>query len=142
MASANEICAMDAVSLAALVRQRKLSPLEVVDAALARIERLDSTLHAFCTLTPELARAEARRVESEIVSGRDAGLLGGIPVAHKDLILTRGVRTASGSLAYKDFVPDEDDVVVERMRAAGAVMLGKTNVPEFGYSPTGHNPLF
>jgi len=133
---------MDAVSLAALIRQRKLSPLEVVDAALARIEQLDSTLHAFCTLTPELARAEARRVESEIVQGRDAGLLGGVPVGHKDLILTRGVRTASGSLAYKDFVPDEDDVVVERMRAAGAVMLGKTNVPEFGYSPTGHNPVF
>ncbi len=133
---------MDAVSLAALIRQRKLSPLEVVEAMLARIEQLDRTLHAFCTLTPELARAEARRVESEIVHGRDAGLLGGIPVGHKDLILTRGVRTASGSLAYQDFVPDEDDVVVERTRAAGAVMLGKTNVPEFGYSPTGHNPLF
>ncbi len=133
---------MDAVSLTALIRGRKLSPVEVVEAALARIDRLDPSLHAFCTLTPELARSEARRVEAEIMADRDPGLLAGIPVGHKDLLMTKGVRSTSGSLAYKDFVPDEDDVVVERMRAAGAVMLGKTNVPEFGYSPTGHNPLF
>lgn len=133
---------MDAVSLTALVRNRKLSPVEVVEAALARIDQLDSRLHAFCTLTPDIARAEARRVEADLMAGRDPGLLAGIPVGHKDLLMTKGVRSTSGSLAYKDFIPDEDDVVIERMRAAGAVMLGKTNVPEFGYSPTGHNPVF
>jgi aspartyl-tRNA(Asn)/glutamyl-tRNA(Gln) amidotransferase subunit A len=133
---------MDAVSLARLIRSRKISPVEVVEAALARIEQLDGRLHAFCTLTPELAHAEARRLEAEISTGRDPGPLAGIPVGHKDLLMTKGVLTTSGSLAYRDFVPDEDDIVVERMRRAGAVMLGKTNVPEFGYSPTGHNPLF
>ena len=132
---------MDAVTLAAHIRTKRLGPVEVVDAVLARMERLEPHLHAFCTPTPELARAEAKRIEADIMAGRPVGALAGVPVSHKDLLLTKGVRTMSGSLAYKDFVPEEDDVVVERMRAAGAVMLGKTNVAEFGYSPTGHNPV-
>ncbi len=142
MAENNEICRMTAVELAAQIRNKRLSAVEVVDAVLARMERLEPYLHAFCTPTPELARAEARRVQADIMAGRAVGALAGVPVGHKDLILTKGVRTASGSLAYKDFIPEEDDIVVERMRAAGAVMIGKTNVPEFGYSPTGHNPVF
>jgi len=142
MTSHNEICRMDAVTLAAHIRAKRVSPLEVIDAVLARMERLEPHLHAFCTPTPELARTEARRIEAEIMAGRPSGPLAGVPLSHKDLILTKGVRTASGSLAYKDFVPDEDDIVVERLRAAGAIMIGKTNVPEFGYSPTGHNPAF
>lgn len=142
MATHNEICRMDAVMLAAHLRARRLSPIEVVDAMLARMERLEPHLHAFCTPAPDLARAEAQRIEADIMAGRPLGPLAGVPISHKDLILTKGVRTTSGSCAYKDFIPDEDDVVVERMRAAGAVMLGKTNVPEFGYSPTGHNPVF
>ncbi|HJU29043.1 MAG TPA: amidase, partial [Candidatus Binataceae bacterium] len=142
MAAGNEICRMDAVTLAGLVKSKRLSPVEVIDAVLARMERVEPMLHAFCTPTPELARAEARRLEAEIMAGRSVGILAGVPVGHKDLILTKEVRTVSGSLAYKDFVPEEDDVVVERMRDAGAIMIGKTNVPEFGYSPTGHNPVF
>lgn len=142
MPTHNEICRMDAVTLAGHVKAKRLSPVEAVDAVLARMERLEPHLHAFCTPTPDLARAEARRVEADIMAGRPVGALAGVPVGHKDLLLTKGVRTASGSYAYKDFVPEEDDIVVERMRAAGAVMLGKTNVPEFGYSPTGHNPVF
>jgi aspartyl-tRNA(Asn)/glutamyl-tRNA(Gln) amidotransferase subunit A len=142
MATHNEICRMDAVTLAAHIRAKRLSAVEVVEAVLARMERLEPHLHAFCTPTPDLARVQARRVEADIMAGRPVGALAGVPVGHKDLLLTRGVRTASGSYAYRDFVPDEDDLVVERMRAAGAVMLGKTNVPEFGYSPTGHNPVF
>ena len=132
---------MDAVTLVAHIRTKCLGPIEVVDAVLARMERLEPHLHAFCTPTPELARADAKRIEGDIMAGRPIGALAGVPVSHKDLLLTKGVRTMSGSLAYQDFVPEEDDVVVERMRAAGAVMLGKTNVPEFGYSPTGHNPV-
>jgi aspartyl-tRNA(Asn)/glutamyl-tRNA(Gln) amidotransferase subunit A len=142
MTTDNEICRMDAVTLAAHLKSKDLSPVEVIEAVLSRMERLEPQLHAFCTPTPDLARAEAKRVEAEIMAGGPVGSLAGIPVSHKDLILTKGVRTASGSLAYKDFVPDEDDVVVERIRAAGAIMIGKTNVPEFGYSPTGHNPVF
>jgi aspartyl-tRNA(Asn)/glutamyl-tRNA(Gln) amidotransferase subunit A len=142
MANGNEICRMDAVTLTSLVKSKRLSPVEVVDAVLARMERVEPLLHAFCTPTPDLARAEAKRVEADMMAGRPLGALAGVPVGHKDLLLTKGVRTTSGSLAYKDFVPDEDDIVVERMRAAGAIMLGKTNAPEFGYSPTGHNPVF
>jgi aspartyl-tRNA(Asn)/glutamyl-tRNA(Gln) amidotransferase subunit A len=142
MAAHNEICRMNALTLAEHIRRKRLSPTEVVDAVLARMERLESHLHAFCTPSPDFARAEARRIEADIMAGRPTGPLAGVPVSHKDLILTRGIRTASGSLAYKDFIPDEDDVVVQRVRAAGAIMIGKTNVPEFGYSPTGHNPVF
>lgn len=142
MASDNEICSMDAVTLAGLVRAKKLSPVEVTDAVLARMDRLEPVLHAFCTPTPEIARKAAKDIEKRIMAGEDVGPLAGVPWGCKDLICTAGIRTASGSFAYADFVPDEDDVVVERMRNAGAVILGKTNVPEFGYSGVGHNPLF
>ena len=142
MASANEICSLDAVTLAGLVRAKKLSPVEVTDAVLARMDRLEPMLHAFCTPTPEIARKAAKDIEKRIMAGEDVGPLAGVPWGCKDLICTSGIKTASGSFAYADFVPDEDDVVVERMRDAGAVMLGKTNVPEFGYSGVGHNPLF
>jgi aspartyl-tRNA(Asn)/glutamyl-tRNA(Gln) amidotransferase subunit A len=142
MASSDEICRLDAVALAGMVRAKTLSPVEIADAVLARMERLEPRLHAFCTPTPDLARAEARRVEAAIMAGQRVGPLAGVPVSIKDLILTRGVRTTSGSAAYADFVPDEDDVVVERLRAADAVVLGKTNVPEFGYSGATHNPVF
>ncbi len=142
MASSAEICGMDAVTLAAHIRARRLSPVEVVDAVLDRMDRLEPILHAFCTPTPEAARADARRLEGQIMAGRPAGALAGVPVSIKDLLLTRGIPTVSGSVAYRDFVPDEDDIVVERLKAAGAVVLGKTNVSEFGYSATGHNPVF
>lgn len=133
---------MDAVTLAAQIKGKRIKPLEAVDAVLARLERLEPNLHAFCTATPELARAEARRIGAKLARGREIGPLAGVPISIKDLIFTRGIRTASGSIAYRDFVPDEDDIVVERLRAADAIIIGKTNVSEFGYSATGHNPIF
>lgn len=139
---ANEICRMDAVALSAAVRSKMLSPIEVVEAVLSRMERLEPALHAFCTPTPEYARAAAKRLESEIMAGHDPGPLAGVPISVKDLICTAGIKTVSGSWAYADFVPDEDDVVVERVKAAGAIIIGKTNVPEFGYSGVGHNEIF
>ncbi len=142
MLSNNEICRMEAVELARRVRAGELSPVEVVDAVLDRMERLEPILHAFCTPTPELAREEAQRLEGEISEGRDPGPLAGVPVGIKDLHAAKGIRMAMGSHAYKDFVPDEDDVAVGRLKEAGAVILGKTNVPEFGYSGTSHNPVF
>ena len=142
MASEIDICWMDAVSLARAIRERKLSPVEVVDACLKRVETLEPTLHAFCTLTPELALREARAVEGLISKGEPVGPLAGVPIGIKDLVCTAGIRTVSGSIAYKDFVPEEDDVVVERLKKAGAIVIGKTNVPEFGYSGVGHNPVF
>ena len=140
--SRDELCTIDAVTMAAEIRARRLSPVEVTQAVLERMERLEPTLHAYCTPTPELAMETARRVEAAIADGQQVGPLAGVPVAVKDLICTRGIRTVSGSRAYEDFVPDEDDVVVERLKAADAVILGKTNVPEFGYSGVGHNLVF
>lgn len=138
----DEICSMDAVTIAAKVKSREISPVEVVDAHLARMDALEPKLHAFCTPTPDLARETAKQLEADLAAGRDVGPLAGVPVGVKDLICTAGIKTVSGSFAYENFVPDEDDVCVERLKAAGAVILGKTNVPEFGYSGVGHNPVF
>jgi aspartyl-tRNA(Asn)/glutamyl-tRNA(Gln) amidotransferase subunit A len=142
MMSQNEIGRMDAVALAAKVRKRELSATEVTEAVLGRMDKLEPHIHAFCTRTPELARKIAAEIDKKIKAGDDPGPLAGVPVGIKDLVCTEGVVTASGSFAYKDFVPDEDDVVVERLKQAGAVIIGKTNVPEFGYSGVGHNPVF
>ena len=142
MGTSNEIGRLDAVTLAEQVRSKRLSPVEVIDAVLGRMDKLEPHVHAFCTPTPELARAEAKRIGQAIVAGRPVGPLAGVPVRIKDLVCTKGIRTTSGSIAYKDFVPDEDDVVVERLKAADAIIIGKTNVPEFGYSGVGHNPVF
>ena len=137
-----DLCALDATSLTAAIRRREVSAVEVARASLARMDALEPTLHAFCTPTPELALAMAARVDAAVASGEHLGPLAGIPIGIKDLICTKGIRTASGSPAYAEFVPIEDDIVVERAVAAGAVVLGKTNVPEFGYSGVGHNPVF
>jgi aspartyl-tRNA(Asn)/glutamyl-tRNA(Gln) amidotransferase subunit A len=132
---------MPATELVARITGGELSPVEVIDAVLARMERLDPMLHAFCEPTPELARATAASVADKITRGEPVGPLAGVPIAVKDLIATKGIRTAMGSPAYRDFVPDSDDIAVERIKAADAVILGKTTVPEFGYSGVGHNPI-
>ena len=142
MSTSNEICRLDAVHLANLVRTKQLSAVEVTRAVIDRMNRLEPQLHAFCTPTPELAIAAAERVDKNIMAGVAVGPLAGVPVGIKDLVCTQGVKTVSGSWAYADFVPDEDDVVVERLKQAGAIIIGKTNVPEFGYSGVGHNPVF
>jgi aspartyl-tRNA(Asn)/glutamyl-tRNA(Gln) amidotransferase subunit A len=142
MPSNDEICRMEAFELSGRVRAGELSPVEVVDAVLERMDRLEPELHAFCTPTPDLAREEARRLEREVSDGQDPGPLAGVPVGIKDLHAVKGIRMVLGSHAYEDFVPDEDDVAVERLKGAGAIVLGKTNVPEFGYSGVGHNPVF
>jgi aspartyl-tRNA(Asn)/glutamyl-tRNA(Gln) amidotransferase subunit A len=140
--STTEICEMDARTLAAQVASKQLSPVEVIKAVLERMDKLEPVLHAFCTPTPDAALERARQLEAAIMSGEEVGPLAGVPFGMKDLIVTKGVRTASGSVIYKDFIPDEDDVVVERLLGAGGIMLGKTNVPEFGYSGVAHNPVF
>ena len=131
-----------AADLASAIRAGKVSPTEAVDAAIATIERLNPKLLAFCTPTLDAARADARAIEKKLAAGEAVGPLAGVPISIKDLILTKGVRTTGGSLAYAELIPDEDDVVVERVRAAGAIVLGKTNASELGYSLTGDNPVF
>jgi aspartyl-tRNA(Asn)/glutamyl-tRNA(Gln) amidotransferase subunit A len=124
------------------LRARRVSAVELAAAANARISRLNSKLNAFITVTAEQAREEARQADAELAAGRDRGPLHGIPVAVKDLFLTRGVRTTCGSKVYEDFVPAIDAAVVERLRAAGAVMFGKLNMHELAYGITSANPHF
>jgi aspartyl-tRNA(Asn)/glutamyl-tRNA(Gln) amidotransferase subunit A len=136
------ICSLSGAAQARLIRDRSLSPVEVVDAVFDRIHALEPALHAFCTLTEDAARADARAAEAAVMRGAAIGPLHGVPISIKDLICTKGIPTAAGSKAYADLIPDEDDIVVERVRAAGAIILGKTNVPEMGYSGVGQNDLF
>ena len=128
--------------LADALRSGRLSATQAVGTTLANIAALDGTLHAFCTLDAEGARQAAATIDARLARGESVGPLAGVPVAIKDLVCTRGLRTTFGSKLYAEHVPDEDDVVVERLRAAGAVVIGKTNTSEFGYGAVGHNPLF
>lgn len=132
----------EATEIAGAVARREISPVETVMATLDRMRRTEPHLHAFCTPAPELALDEARRLETELAAGAVPGPLAGVPVAVKDLVFTRGLRTTFGSPLYADFVPEDDDIAVARLRAAGAIVIGKTNVAEFGYGGVGHNPLF
>ncbi|MBV9892030.1 MAG: amidase [Rhizobacter sp.] len=124
------------------VRTGRTTAQAVLEDALARIEAVDDRLHAFCTLDVDGARDAARAVDAAVAAGRPVGALAGVPVGIKDLLSTRGLRTTFGSRLYAHHVPDEDDVVVDRLRAAGAVIVGKTNTSELGYGAFGHNALF
>ncbi|MGY1783145.1 amidase [Geodermatophilus sp. SYSU D01036] len=124
---------LTALEQAAAVRDRTLGPVELVEAALARIEALDAGLGAFVTVTPEQALAAAAEAEARVLRGGALPPLLGVPTAIKDLNNTAGVRTTFGSAVFADFVPEVDDAVVTKLAAAGTISLGKTNTPEFGY---------
>ena len=141
--SDERLCWTPATELAALIRKKKVSPVEVLDAVLDRIERLNPKLNAFVTLTDEQARREAKAAERALSKkGARLGPLHGVPFSVKDLVITKGVRTTFGTPLYRDNVPNEDAPMVERLKAAGAIMLGKTNTPTFGWIGATHNLLF
>jgi aspartyl-tRNA(Asn)/glutamyl-tRNA(Gln) amidotransferase subunit A len=127
---------------ATLVRDRRISPVELTEACLARIEMVEPRLNAFVTITADLARAQAREAESEIAAGRYRGPLHGIPVAVKDLFATKGIRTTAGSRILANWIPEEDATVVRKLREAGAVLLGKLGLHEFAYGISSVNPHF
>jgi aspartyl-tRNA(Asn)/glutamyl-tRNA(Gln) amidotransferase subunit A len=127
--------------LAALIRSKQLSPVEVVDATLARIERLDPVLNCFATVTAEEARDAAVAAEVAVMTGEALGPLHGVPVSIKDLLFTRRVPTSGGSRLFADHVPEEDAVGVERLKGAGAIIIGKTTTPEFGHKAVTESPL-
>jgi aspartyl-tRNA(Asn)/glutamyl-tRNA(Gln) amidotransferase subunit A len=137
-----ELRYLSIAELAALIGQKKLSPVELAETTLARVEALNGRLNAICTIKPDLVRAQAKRAEQQIMAGEATSPLSGIPIGIKDLIFTNDLASTGGSTAYRDFVPEEDDVTVERLRQAGAVILGKTNVPEFGMGFGSTNPVF
>lgn len=124
------------------LREKRLSPVELTTTAIARIHRLDATLRAFITVTADYALERARQAETELASGRDRGPLHGIPIAVKDLFAMRGVRTTAGSKIFENFVPNFDSAVVERLEAAGAVILGKLNMHELAYGISSANPHY
>ena len=125
------------------IHARRVSPVEVTTAVLARIDAVNPRVNAFCTVVPEGALAEARNAEAQLMRGGDAlGPLHGIPMSFKDVTATAGIRTTFGSKIFQDYVPHSDAVVVERARRAGAVVLGKTNTPEFAIKGVTDNRIF
>ena len=137
----NELAFTPAWQLRDWVAQQQVSPVELVELYLRRIEALNPKLNAFLTICADEALAEARAAEEAVVQGRSLGPLHGVPVPIKDLAQTRGIRTTRGSLVFRDYVPDTDEPMVERIREAGAIILGKTNTPEFGHRGTTENLL-
>jgi amidase len=140
--AASPVCFMSAVEMARLIRAKKLSAREALAAHLTQIERVNPKVNAIVTLVAEMAAAAAAKADEMQARGETLGPLHGLPVAHKDLLDTRGIRTTFGSPLYSDNVPTEDDIVVERMRRAGAITIGKTNTPEFGSGSQTFNTVF
>ena len=130
-----------ASDLRQLITTKQVSPVEITDLYFRRIEALDSQLNSYLTLNHDEAMETAKRAEEAVTRGGPLGPLHGLPISIKDLEFSKGLRTTSGSLVFKDRVPDEDSVVVERVRKAGAILLGKTNTPEFGMLGATENRL-
>lgn len=132
----------DLRSTAAELRKLKISCLELVEESLRIIARLNPELNAFLTVTAEPARAQAVKMDAELAKGLDRGPLHGIPIAHKDLIRTQGVRTTAGSRIFAGYIPKRDAEIVSRLRQGGAVSLGKTSLHELAYGITSDNPHY
>ena len=124
-----------------LIGEKRVSPVELTELFLRRIEELNPTLNAYLTVAADPALESARNAEAAVQRGDSLGPLHGVPISIKDLAVTKGIRTTRGSLLFQDFIPDEDEVLVQRIRRAGAVILGKTNTPEFGHLGTSENLL-
>ena len=138
----DELCDLTAIELASRIRRKQVSAREVMTAHLARIERVNPRLNAIVTLVAERAMADAAKADEAQARKRPLGPLHGLPVAHKDLVDTAGIRTTKGSPFFRDNMPDRDALIVTRMRAAGAVTVGKTNTPEFGAGSQTFNTVF
>jgi amidase len=140
--SVQEICFLSARELVKHIRSKELSAVEVMQAHLSQIDRINPKVNAIVTLLPDQAMAQARSADEALAKGKELGCLNGLPVAHKDLVLTNGIRTTLGSPIFKDFVPQEDALIVERLKQAGAITIGKTNTPEFGAGSQTFNDVF
>jgi amidase len=140
--SASSLCFTSTVEMARLIRAKKLSAREALAEHLKQIDRVNPKVNAIVTLVPEMAAEAAAKADEMQARKETLGPLHGLPVAHKDLIETRGIRTTFGSPLYKDYIPTEDDLVVERMQRAGAIIIGKTNTPEFGAGSQTFNKVF
>ena len=140
--SSLEICFLPATELARRIRTKDISVREVMEAHLAQIEHLNPKMNAIVTLLTEQAMWQATAADERLARDEEVGPLHGLPVAHKDLVPTRGIRTTFGSLVFKDFLPEEDALIVKRLKKAGAITIGKTNTPEFGAGSQTYNEVF
>jgi Asp-tRNA(Asn)/Glu-tRNA(Gln) amidotransferase A subunit family amidase len=135
-------CDLTAVEARALIGNKQLSPVELLDSCIEQVERIDGELNAVVVRDFDRAREDAREAENAVMHGGPFGLLHGLPVGIKDLNDTAGLRTTYGSLLFKDHVPERDDLMVANLRRCGAVVMGKTNTPEFGAGGNTSNKLF
>jgi amidase len=143
ISTSSDICFKDAVELVGMIRNREVSATELMTAFLSQIERVNPKVNAICTFVgEEAAMHAAKEADARLARGQTPGPLHGLPHAVKDLVPTAGIRTTFGSRIYKDFVPDSDGLIVERLKAAGAIIIGKTNVPEFGAGSHTFNEVF
>ena len=140
--SATQLFQQTATQLRKLIISREVSATEILHAHLARIESINPHVNAIVTLAEETAIAQAATIDQQLRQGEDIGILGGLPIAHKDLALTRGIRTTYGSKLYANFIPDENALIVQRMQDAGAISVGKTNTPEWGAGSQTFNEVF
>ncbi len=138
MMAVKQVHFLELVEIGRRLRAKQISPVELTEAMLKRIARLDRKLHSYALVTADLARAQARKAEAEIMRGRDRGPLHGVPIAVKDLCYTKGIPTAAGTVIHRDFKPRFDATVVQRLRNAGAVLLGKLQMTEGAFAA--HHP--
>ena len=138
----NELLNQSAVSLRALIERRELSARELLDLVLVHVENVNPAVNAIVTLVPEMARERARALDDSQARGELTGVLHGLPMAHKDLVMTRGIRTTFGSPIFSSNIPQRDELLIERLLAAGVVSIGKTNTPEFGAGSQTFNEVF
>jgi len=135
-----DLCDLSAGQLSRLIKNKEVSPVEVIEAHLARINASNSSLNSFITLLPDQAMESARQAEQEIQKGRYRGPLHGIPVGLKDLFYVKGIRNTSGSKIFDNFVPVFDSTIASKLKEAGTILIGKLNLHPFAYGPTGENP--
>jgi len=140
--SASEICYLTASQQRQKLLDGELSAREIMNAHLAQIERVNPKVNAVVTLLPERAIEGAAEADEKQARGEELGPLHGLPIAHKDLVETKGIRTTYGSPIYADNVPEKNSLLIDRLQAAGAITIGKTNTPEFGAGSQTFNPVF
>ncbi|MFX0140725.1 MAG: amidase [Candidatus Hodarchaeota archaeon] len=137
-----EICFMPACDMYDSIKRQELTSQEITEIIIERIEKINPIINAYCTTTFELAREMAKNADLAVRKGEKLGLLHGIPTSIKDLIQTKGIRTTFGSKLYENFIPEENDIVVQRLIDTGCVVMGKTNTPDFGHIALTNNLIF
>ncbi|MFX0133870.1 MAG: amidase, partial [Candidatus Hodarchaeota archaeon] len=137
-----DIYFLSACNIIDLIKRQEITAVEITEAFIERIKKINPIINAYCTPTFEMAREQAKNADEAVNKGKEIGLLNGVPTSIKDLTEVKGVRTTFGSKLYENHIPEEDDIAVKRLKDAGCVILGKTNTPEFGHQAITDNLIF